>query len=103
MNISCRQFFQRAGVAAAVAALAVILSSHGASSQTTRTIKVVVPFAPGGAEELLFLIRRLFLRESGSDNYLGINRGQLVLVGEPQRFTGLPCVRPVTDLSLIHI
>jgi hypothetical protein len=37
------------------------------------------------------------LRESGSDNYLGINRGQLVLVGEPQRFTDLPGVRPVTD------
>jgi hypothetical protein len=33
----------------------------------------------------------------GTDHFLGINRGQLILVGEPQRFTGLPCVRPVTD------
>src|ERR1035438_8559717 len=33
----------------------------------------------------------------GTDCLLGINWGQLVLVGEPQRFTGLPCVRPVAD------
>jgi hypothetical protein len=33
----------------------------------------------------------------GTDHFLRINRGQLILVGEPQRFTGLQCVRPVTD------
>jgi tripartite-type tricarboxylate transporter receptor subunit TctC len=48
MKIPCRQFLHLAGVAAAVAVLSVTLSGHGAWSQTTRTIKIVAPAAPGG-------------------------------------------------------
>jgi tripartite-type tricarboxylate transporter receptor subunit TctC len=53
MKVPRRQFLHRAGMAAAVAALAVILSGDGAWSQTTRTIKIVVPAAPGGTLDIL--------------------------------------------------
>src|SRR3954447_15654104 len=37
----------------AVAVILVTLSGHTASSQTTKTIKVVVPYAPGGGVDFL--------------------------------------------------
>src|SRR5215470_7019851 len=49
MNFACR-FPRRPSLGAALAAVAVIfvyLSGHSAWSQTSRTIKVVVPFAAG--------------------------------------------------------
>ena len=55
MNFACR-FPRRPSVAAALAAVAVIfvnLSGHSAWSQTSRTIKVVVPFAAGGVGDTL--------------------------------------------------
>jgi tripartite-type tricarboxylate transporter receptor subunit TctC len=48
VKIPCRQFLHLSGMAAAVAVLSVTLSGHGAWSQTTRTIKIVAPAAPGG-------------------------------------------------------
>jgi tripartite-type tricarboxylate transporter receptor subunit TctC len=51
MNIGRRQFPQFVGVAAALVVVA--LSGHIAWSQTTRTIKIVVPVAPGGATDIL--------------------------------------------------
>jgi tripartite-type tricarboxylate transporter receptor subunit TctC len=53
MNISRRQFLHRAGVAAAVTVLSLTMSGHGAWSQTSRTIKIVVPYAPGGGADVL--------------------------------------------------
>jgi tripartite-type tricarboxylate transporter receptor subunit TctC len=52
MNIGRRQFPQFVGVAAAAVVL-VALCAHVARSQTTRTIKIVVPVAPGGATDIL--------------------------------------------------
>ena len=55
MNFACR-FSRRPSVVAALAAVAVIfvnLSSHSAWSQSSRTIKVVVPFAAGGVADTL--------------------------------------------------
>jgi tripartite-type tricarboxylate transporter receptor subunit TctC len=40
-------------VAAAVAVLSVTLSGHGAWSQAARTIKIVVPYPPGGPADTL--------------------------------------------------
>jgi len=48
-----RRFLHLAGPAAAVAVLSATLSSHAAWSQTTRTVKVVVPFSAGGPVDLL--------------------------------------------------
>jgi tripartite-type tricarboxylate transporter receptor subunit TctC len=53
MKLVRRRFPYLAGVAAAVAFLSVTLVGHGAWSQTSRTIKIVVPFAPGGAADTL--------------------------------------------------
>src|SRR6516162_9536723 len=50
MNIGRRQFLQFVGGAAT--AVLVILTGHNAWPQTTRTIKFVVPTAPGGALDL---------------------------------------------------
>jgi len=57
MELARRQFLQRAG--AAVAALAMLspilvtFSTHSASSQTTKIIKIVVPFPAGGGVDIL--------------------------------------------------
>jgi tripartite-type tricarboxylate transporter receptor subunit TctC len=48
-----RRFLHLAGVAAAVAVLSVTVSDPLAWSQTTRTIKIVVPYQPGGANDVL--------------------------------------------------
>jgi tripartite-type tricarboxylate transporter receptor subunit TctC len=51
MTLRLRQFVQLAGTVVAV--MLVALSGHTASSQTTRTIKIVVPAAPGGGTDIL--------------------------------------------------
>jgi tripartite-type tricarboxylate transporter receptor subunit TctC len=51
MKLRASQFLQLAGIAIAV--MLVVLSGHLAWSQTARTIKIVVPFAPGGAGSVL--------------------------------------------------
>src|SRR3954465_15681867 len=48
-----RQILHLATAAAALSILSVSIFSHVASSQTTRTIKIVVPFPPGGNTDLL--------------------------------------------------
>jgi tripartite-type tricarboxylate transporter receptor subunit TctC len=48
-----RRFLHLARVAAAVAVLSVTLSGHGAWSQAARTIKIVVPYPPGGPADTL--------------------------------------------------
>jgi tripartite-type tricarboxylate transporter receptor subunit TctC len=53
MKFRRRQFLHLAGLTAAVAVLSVTLPSHGAWSQTTKTIKIIVPFPPGGAADYL--------------------------------------------------
>jgi tripartite-type tricarboxylate transporter receptor subunit TctC len=47
------RFLHPASVAAAVAVLSVTLSAHGAWSQAARTVKIVVPIAPGGLTDIL--------------------------------------------------
>jgi tripartite-type tricarboxylate transporter receptor subunit TctC len=53
MKLQRRRFMHLASVAAALAALSVTLSSQCAWSQTTRTIKIVVPAPPGGAADIV--------------------------------------------------
>jgi tripartite-type tricarboxylate transporter receptor subunit TctC len=53
MKLPHRRFLHLAWVAAAVAVLSVTVTGHGAWSQTARTIKVVVPFPPGGGADFL--------------------------------------------------
>jgi tripartite-type tricarboxylate transporter receptor subunit TctC len=53
MKLPRRRFLHLAGVAAAVAVLSVTLSGYGAWSQATRTIKIVLPVAPGGGLDFL--------------------------------------------------
>ncbi len=42
-----------AGLHLAAAAALIVVSSHGASSQSARTVKIVVPVPPGGAGDIL--------------------------------------------------
>lgn len=53
MKFARRRFPHLAKVAAALAVLAVTLAGHGAQSQTLKTVKIVVPFPPGGAADTL--------------------------------------------------
>ena len=53
MKPSHRRFLHLVGLAAAVAVLSITLSGHVAWSQTARTIKVVVPFSPGGVVDFV--------------------------------------------------
>src|SRR5262245_59470987 len=48
-----RKSFHLAATAVSLAFLAVALVDHGAWSQTTRNIKLVVPFPPGGGADIL--------------------------------------------------
>jgi tripartite-type tricarboxylate transporter receptor subunit TctC len=53
MKLLHRRFLHLVGVAAAVAVLSVTVTGHGASSQTARTIKIIVPTTPGGGNDLI--------------------------------------------------
>jgi tripartite-type tricarboxylate transporter receptor subunit TctC len=53
VKLSHRRFLHRVGLAAAVGVLSITLSGHGAWSQTARTLKVVVPFSPGGVVDFV--------------------------------------------------
>jgi tripartite-type tricarboxylate transporter receptor subunit TctC len=53
MKFARRRFLHLVGVTVAVFVLSVALAGHGALSQSSRTIKIVVPFAPGGAADTL--------------------------------------------------
>jgi tripartite-type tricarboxylate transporter receptor subunit TctC len=58
-------------VGAAAAALLAILSCHGASAQATRSIKIVVPYPPGGGADI---VARLLGEQ------IGRAQGQMVLI-----------------------
>ena len=53
MKFPRRRFLHLVGLAAAVVVLSITLSGHVAWSQTARTIKVVVPFSPGGVADFV--------------------------------------------------
>jgi tripartite-type tricarboxylate transporter receptor subunit TctC len=56
MKVSRRRFLQLATTAAAlsgICAIPIALTSHSARSQAARTIKIVVPFPPGGNTDIL--------------------------------------------------
>ena len=69
MKLPRRKILQLAGAAAAV--ILVTLCGHGAWSQTARTIKVVVPYPPGGGADL---VARLLGEQ------IGRAQGQMVLI-----------------------
>jgi tripartite-type tricarboxylate transporter receptor subunit TctC len=74
MILAHRRFSHHAGVAAAlgcVALITVMVSGHGALSQAPRTIKIVVPFPPGGPTDT---VARLLGEE------IGRMRGSTVIV-----------------------
>jgi hypothetical protein len=54
MTVACRKFPFFVAAAAALAILSLVLvtlSGHAARCQTARTIKIVVPYSPGGSGE----------------------------------------------------
>src|SRR5260370_31646059 len=53
MKLFRRRVLHLAAAAAAVTSVCLSLAGHGASAQTQRTIKLVVPSAPGGATDIL--------------------------------------------------
>jgi tripartite-type tricarboxylate transporter receptor subunit TctC len=53
MKLFRRRVLHLAAGAAAVTSVCLSLAGHGASAQTQRTIKLVVPSAPGGATDIL--------------------------------------------------
>jgi tripartite-type tricarboxylate transporter receptor subunit TctC len=53
MKLPRRQFLQLAAGVAVLSILSISLSGHGAWSQATRTIKIVVPFPPGGSADIM--------------------------------------------------
>jgi tripartite-type tricarboxylate transporter receptor subunit TctC len=53
MKLSHRRFLHLVGLAAAVTVLSITPSGHVGWSQTARTIKVVVPFSPGGVVDFV--------------------------------------------------
>jgi len=71
MKLAHRRFLHLRGLAAAVAVLLITLSGHVAWSQTARTIKVVVPFSPGGVAD--FVARML-------GEQIGRTQGETVLI-----------------------
>jgi tripartite-type tricarboxylate transporter receptor subunit TctC len=67
MKLSRRQFLHLAAVAAAV--VLVGLSGHDARPQSARTIKIVVPLAPGGGADIL---ARLLAEHIGRTHTAGV-------------------------------
>jgi tripartite-type tricarboxylate transporter receptor subunit TctC len=68
MKFRRHRFLRPAAGAAArsvISAIFVVLIGHGAWSQTTRTIKVVVPFAPGGIDSVARLLGDQISRARG--------------------------------------
>jgi tripartite-type tricarboxylate transporter receptor subunit TctC len=53
MRFPRRRFLQRAAAAAALCILSVGLSGHGAWSQSTKTIKIINPYPPGGTADIV--------------------------------------------------
>ena len=53
MKLPCRQFLHLATIAVALTIFSVMLANHGAWSQTSRTIKIVVPAPPGAVADIL--------------------------------------------------
>jgi tripartite-type tricarboxylate transporter receptor subunit TctC len=53
MELPCRQFLHLATIAVALTIFSVMLANHGAWSQTSRTIKIVVPAPPGAVADIL--------------------------------------------------
>src|SRR5260370_15604689 len=53
MKLFRRRVLHLAAGAAALTSVCLSLAGHGASAQTQRTIKLVVPSAPGGATDIL--------------------------------------------------
>src|SRR5438093_3277872 len=53
MKLPRRRLPHLAAGAAAIAGVCLALAGHGASAQTQRTLKLVVPSAPGGATDIL--------------------------------------------------
>jgi tripartite-type tricarboxylate transporter receptor subunit TctC len=63
-----RRFLHLAGLVAVVAVLSATLSGGDVRSQAARTIKFVVPYAPGGANDILArLLAEQINRQSGSN------------------------------------
>jgi tripartite-type tricarboxylate transporter receptor subunit TctC len=82
MKLLRRQFLHLTAGAAALSILSIILSGHGASSQMTKTVKVVVPFAPGGTADILArLLAEQIGRTSGSTMVIENRPGAGTVVG----------------------
>ena len=53
MQLSRRKFLYMAAGAATLVFIPLTLSGQSASSQTTRTVRIIVPFPPGGSADIL--------------------------------------------------
>ena len=54
MKLRRRKFLHLGATALSIiSAIFIVLSGHGAWSQTTKTIKVIVPYPPGGTTDIL--------------------------------------------------